>query len=62
MTGSAVWKQRVGRVLVFRRKLRWWLAFIVGTFTLSFTGDLEAAKRVLDKLFEGAADNSEQVS
>ena len=48
--------------MVFRRKLRWWLAFIVGTFTLSFTGDLEAAKRVLDKLFEGAADNSEQVS
>ena len=42
----------------FRRKLRWWLAFVAGTLTLSFTGDLEAAKKVLEKLFEGGAHNT----
>jgi hypothetical protein len=42
--------------LGFKRKLRWWLAFIAGTLTLTFTGDLEAAKHVLEKLFEKGRD------
>ena len=50
----------VGRVSStgFRRRLRWWLAFLAGTLVLSFTGDLEAAKKALEKLFEGDNHNT----